>query len=186
MRRRWIPGACFLLAASLAAAAELAGVEMPDMVTVEGRQLVVNGVGLREKMWVDVYVAGLYLEQKASDARQILDSAQIKHLRMQFVYKKVNTKKLTEAWTEGLEANAPGAMDRLRPGLDQLNSWMEDVTKGDRLSFTSVPGKGLEVVVKGQTKGVIEDTEFASAFWSIFLGEKPPTDKLKDGLLGAG
>jgi len=60
------------------------------------------------------------------------------------------------------------------------------VAKGDVMSFTTAPGKGLEVVVRGQTKGVIEDPAFASAFWSIFLGPKPPTDKLKDGLLGAG
>ena len=186
MRRKMVPLACFLLAASLASAAELAGVTMPDKATVDGRELVLNGLGLREKLWVDVYVAGLYLEHKTSDAQQILGSSAVKHLRMQFVYKKVEAKKLVDAWTEGLAANAGGQMEQLRPGLDRLNSWMEDVVKGDVMSFTAVPGKGLEVTIKGQSKGVIEDPAFASAFWSIFLGAKPPTASLKEGLLGAG
>jgi hypothetical protein len=32
---------------------------------------------------------------------------------------------------------------------------------------------------------VIEDEAFSKAFWAIYLGEKPPTDRLKQGLLGA-
>lgn len=174
------------LAAASAHAGELAGVEMPDGLTVEGRELVLNGMGLREKLWIDVYVAGLYLESRSADAQQILGSEQVKHLRMHFVYKKVATKKLTEAWDEGFAANAGDAAERLRAQREQLNSWMEDVAAGDEMSFTSVPGRGLAVEVRGQTKGVIEGDDFAAAFWSIFLGPKPPTEKLKTGLLGAG
>jgi len=184
--KRWILVSAFLLlAASALPAAELAGVDMPDTVSVDGRQLVLNGMGLREKLWIDVYVAGLYLEHESSDAAEILDSDQIKRLRMHFVYKKVGSKKLTDAWTEGFEANAGDAAEPMRPDLDRLNSWMEDMVKGDEMVFTSIPGRGLEVVVKGTTKGVIEG-EFASAFWKVFLGPKPPTAKLKNGLLGAG
>ncbi len=56
----------WILIASTAFAAELAGVRMSDQVTVDGRTLSLNGLGLREAtaFKVDVYVAGLYLEQK--------------------------------------------------------------------------------------------------------------------------
>lgn len=175
---------CVLCAVVPAAAGELAGVSMPDTSTVDGNALVLNGMGLREKMWIDVYVAGFYLEDKSQDAAAILAADQVKHLRMHFVYKKVGAKKLTAAWTDGLKANAGERMDALATGLTQLNSWMEDVSKGDELVFTSVPGNGLQVEVKGQLKGVIDDEEFSRAFWSIFIGDKPPTEKLKRGLLG--
>lgn len=178
---------CLLLALFLApatSAAELAGVEIPDSVTVDGTELQLNGMGLREKMWIDVYVAGLYLESKSTDAQQIVDSDQIKRLDMKFIYKKVGTKKLTGAWTDGLKANESERFADFADDLATLNSWMEDVVRGDDMIFTTVPGKGLRVEVKGQEKGVIEDAEFAKAFWSIFLGAKPPSDKFKRGLLG--
>jgi len=40
---------------------EVAGVKMPDTVTVEGKTLKLNGMGLRKKVMFKVYVAGLYL-----------------------------------------------------------------------------------------------------------------------------
>jgi hypothetical protein len=61
---------------------------------------------------------------------------------------------------------------------------MDDMQKGDVMSFTATPGKGLEVVVRGDVKGVIEDESFAKAFWSIWLGPEPPNTGLKEGLLG--
>jgi hypothetical protein len=185
MKRMIAQGALVLLAATPAPAAELGGIEMPGTITLEGRQLVLNGMGLREKLWVDVYVAGLYLERRSTDAEEILSSGQAKHLRMHFLYKKVGAKKLTDAWSEGFEANAGEAAARLRPDLERLNSWMEDIAAGDEMTFTAVPDKGLEVTVKGARRGVIEGDEFASAFWKIFLGRRPPTEKLKTGLLGA-
>lgn len=184
MRRRILSGLCLLWLVAPASAGELAGVSMPDSVTVEGKTLALNGMGLREKLWIDVYVGGLYLEQKSADAEEIMDSEQIKHLHMQFLHKKVGTKKLTGAWSDGLKANARDQLDQLQDGLGQLNSWMEEMVKGDEMAFTSIPGQGLLVEVKGEKKGVIDDEQFSMAFWSIFLGEKPPTDKLKQGLLG--
>ena len=55
-------------------AATLAGVTLPDSTQVAGKTLVLNGVGLRTKFVVKVYVAGLYLEQKSSDPNAILKS----------------------------------------------------------------------------------------------------------------
>jgi hypothetical protein len=188
MRRTRVVGAVLLLAVGCLAApaAEVGGVTFSETATAGGKDLVLNGVGLREKLWIDVYVAGLYLERKTSDSQEVLSSAQVKHLRMQFVYKKVTAKQLADAWSEGFSANAGPSSATLRPKLDELCSWMVDMGRGDEMAFTTVPGQGLEVQVRGQTKGRIAGDDFARAFWSIFLGDRPPTEKLKKGLLGAG
>ena len=185
MKRLFLTALCTLFAVTLSMAGELSGVEMADTVSVDGKELMLNGMGLREKMWIDVYVAGLYLESKSDDAQQILDSDQTKYIRMHFLYKKVGAKKLVAAWNDGVKNNAAAPMDELKSGLDQLNSWMVDLTKNDEMIFTSTPGKGLAVEVKGEQKGVIEDEPFSKAFWAIFLGQKPPTAQLKQGLVGA-
>ena len=66
-------------------AATLAGVTLPDSVQVGGKTLVLNGLGLRTKFVVKVYVAGLYLEQKSSDANAIVKTDAPKRLVMQFM-----------------------------------------------------------------------------------------------------
>jgi hypothetical protein len=177
---------CLALSAGIALSAELEGVSMPDQVTVDGKQLLLNGMGLREATFlkVDVYVAGLYLETRSSDPQEILDSAQAKRIVMHFVYKKVEQKKIAKGWTEGLEANTGERFARYRAPLERLNGWMEDMVAGDTMMFTAVPGKGLEVVVKDQAKGTIDDEEFAREFWAIWLGANPPNAGLKTGLLG--
>jgi len=185
VRRTYLIALCTLFAVTVPLAGELSGVDMPDTVSVDGKELTLNGMGLREKMWIDVYVAGLYLESKSDDAQQILESDQTKYIRMHFLYKKVAAKKLVAAWDDGIANNAADQKAKLKSGLDQLNSWMVDLGKGDEMIFMATPGKGLAVEVKGEQKGVIEDEAFAKAFWAIFIGGKPPTDKLKKGLLGA-
>lgn len=166
--------------------AELEGVTMPDRIVVDGRELVLNGMGLREATFfkVDVYVAGLYLEERSSDPARILDSAGIKRIVMHFVYSRVDREKLIEAWEEGLRENLGSDFDRLRSSLERLDGWMETVQAGDTMVFTALPGRGLEVEVKGRVKGVVADSDFARLFWAVWLGPEPPNPGLKRGLLG--
>ena len=39
------------------------GVQMPDEVTVDSQKLVLNGMGMRKKWLISVYMAGLYLKK---------------------------------------------------------------------------------------------------------------------------
>ena len=50
-----------LAAVPASSAREVAGVTLPDTVSVEGKTLKLNGAGLRTKVVFKVYVAGLYL-----------------------------------------------------------------------------------------------------------------------------
>jgi Chalcone isomerase-like len=61
-------------------AASLAGVTLPDTVTVGNTQLLLNGLGLRTKFMVTVYVAGLYLAQKSSDADAVVKADEAKRM----------------------------------------------------------------------------------------------------------
>ena len=67
-------------------AATLAGVTLPDTVQVGSTMLVLNGMGIRTKYMVKVYVAGLYLEQKSSDPGAIIKADAPKRIVMQFVH----------------------------------------------------------------------------------------------------
>lgn len=172
------------LAAAPVTAGSLAGVELPDQLKVGDTTLTLNGLGLREATFlkVDVYVAGLYLPERSSDAEAILDSEAPKVLHMHFV-RKVGREDITKAWIEGFEKNAEAAIGSLRDRIDRLNGWMQDMSKGDTIRFTW-DGSGTAVAVNGVEQGVIEGAGFARGLFAVFLGPEPPNPGLKTGLLG--
>lgn len=163
-------------------AGELAGVTMPDSATVGGKSLVLNGMGLREKYFIDVYVGGLYAPAKSNDAGKLISEDVPKRIVMHFVYSEVGKEKLTGAFVDGFDS--VGASTSQKAGLDKLNGMMETVQKGDVIQLDYVPGTGTTVTVKGAKKGTIEGVEFMKALWGVYLGPSPPTGALKKGMLG--
>lgn len=175
--------ALFLVAPPAASAAEVAGVTMADRVEVDGQSLVLNGMGLREKFFVDVYVAGLYLPAKQRSETAIFGSDTPRRLVMHFVHD-VTKDQVCEAWQDSLKGNRPNAPAALAADFDTLCGWMEDVTEGEEMVFTYLPETGTTVTVRGEEKGTIEGKEFADALYASWIGDKPATGKLKKGLLG--
>jgi hypothetical protein len=174
-----------VLLALPASAEKLAGVSLPDQVEVQGRTLVLNGLGLREAtvLMVDVYVAGLYVQTKSSDPATLLRADQPKQLVMRFV-RSVSKEKLTEAWTDGFAKNAGDKREALAAGLATLNGAMTDVKKEDRITLTYLPESGVTVNVKGNDAAVSPGDDFQRVLFSIWLGPNPPNPSLREGLLG--
>lgn len=190
MRPRLVPVALLLglalagVAVVPAGAAALAGVTLTDQTPVEGQNLMLNGIALRSKAIFKVYVAGLYLPAKQTDAAAVMAADTPRQMVMHFV-RSVGAGKVNEGWSEGLAANTPAASAEVKAGFDTLMKAMEDVEEGDRLVFTYVPEKGTTVSVKGKDKGTIAGKAFADALLACWIGPKPgPGEDFKKGLLG--
>jgi len=173
---------CFAVA-SAASAREVAGVTLPDTVSVEGKTLKLNGAGLRTKMVFKVYVAGLYLETPSKDAATVISSDQVRRMHLS-ILRSLDRSKITEAISEGFEKNSKAQLPALKARLDRLNSMIPNVEKGDQILLTYVPGRGTVVSAKNVEKGVIEGKDFADALFSVWLGANPVQPDLKKGLLG--
>src|SRR5258708_458416 len=93
-----------ILVASPCLAAELNGVTMPESVTIDGKELKLNGMGLRTKAFFKVYVAGLYLEAPSPDAEKILAADSARRVEMQ-MKRDLAKHKITEAIHDGVERN---------------------------------------------------------------------------------
>jgi hypothetical protein len=166
-----------------ASAGSLAGVTVPDSVQVDGDRLVLNGMGLREKFFIDVYVAALYLPRAERSEQSIFAADEKRQVVMHFVYD-VTGEQMCEAWADSLEANRPNANAALKKDFDTLCSYMESVEEGDTMTFTYVPGEGTTVSVRGEEKGTLGDKAFADAMFASWIGQHPATGKLKKGMLG--
>jgi hypothetical protein len=164
---------------------ECKGVSFPDQAQVEGSNLMLNGLGMRQAtaLKVNVYVAALYVAKPSSDANALLASSTPSELILQFV-RNVGADDIRKGWSEGFEKNAKDQLPALKERIAELNGWMADVKSGERLTFIRKPGAGLQVDVKGAMKGTIKGDDFAKAFLSIWLGADPPNPELKVGLLG--
>ncbi|HEY5998777.1 MAG TPA: chalcone isomerase family protein [bacterium] len=184
----------FALAAAVAAAAAMfasdtlaavvKGVTFPDSVAIGGRECRLNGVGVRTKFIVSVYLGALYVATPTADGVAAIAADEPKRTVLHFVHSKVEAEKIREAWREGFAANAGAALPQLKERLERFAGWFdEDLHKDERIELTYVPGKGTEVAVKGKVRGTIEGADFMRALWSVWLGEKPVDGGLKEGML---
>jgi hypothetical protein len=164
-------------------AASLAGVTLPDTATIGGKPLVLNGIGLRSEFMVKVYVAGLYLPQKSSDASAIIKADEPKRLVMQFLHD-ASKKQMTDAFDESFKDNDASAEKAMKPDVDQLLGVLEDVKVGEQMVFTYIPGTGTTVAIDGKDKLTVAGAPFSQLVFSVWLGPKPPTANLKKGVLG--
>jgi hypothetical protein len=173
----------FLFTAATAFAGTKGGVSLPDETQVAGKTLVLNGMGIREATVfnVKVYVAGLYLPAKSTDASAILGQDQPWRLTSKFV-RDVDREKMVDAWKEGFEKT--GDEKALGDRISKLTGFMQDLHEGDTMTYTYVPGQGTTVEINGSAKGTIPGADFAHALLSIWLGPNPPNASLKAGLLG--
>ena len=170
------------LVAFPATAKDVDGNQVPDTVTREGKTLRLIGAGIRTKWMFNVYVGALYAEKPTFNAANLIKSDQVKAMDMHLL-RDVGKDKIVESIREGFEKQSKAQIPALQARLDQLAAAVPDLKKGDVLTLTYVPEKG--VVVAGAAKEtVIPGKDFADALFSVWLGPDPVDADLKRKLLG--
>jgi chalcone isomerase-like protein len=163
-------------------AGELAGVSMPHVLSVAGRQLRLNGMGVGTKAFFKVYVIGLYLERPTPDARTAIRNDDAKRIVL-VMLRDVSREKFVQAVEKGMMRNSGLAMPTFRARLDLLEHALPALQKGNALDFTYLPGIGT--VVRGQGREMkIPGKDFADALFSVWLGSEPSNAALQHQLLG--
>jgi len=178
---------CLSLFCAIASAAELSGVFIDDEIkTSSGETLVLNGIGLREKFWIDVYVGALYLPSKSTDVAEILSRPGPWRVQMDFIYKEVTPKQIIEIWHEGFEKNQKSeTLEQLQERIDQFYSYFNsNVMAKEQYAFDYIPQQGVRVTRNDKQLGLIPGEDFKNALLEIWLGNRPADKKLKKGMLG--
>lgn len=172
-----------LTAPAAASAREVAGVSLPDSVTVEGAgPLALNGAGIRKKFIIKVYVGALYVAQASKDAEAILKADAPRRVRLVFL-RDVDRKAILGAFKEGFEKNSAAELATLLPQLDRLGGAIGDVKEKGEILFTYVPGIGTTVTGPAGTV-TVEGKGFADALLRNWIGAHPADGDLKKGMLG--
>lgn len=164
----------------------VAGVDLPDRVTLgtEGPELLLNGAGIRKKLFIKVYVGALYLPGKRNDPAQILASQGPKRVAMHFLHGEVSREKIVNAWTEGFARNlSADGLAAVKSRLLRFNDLFRTMVRGDVIHLDYRPSTGTTVWINDEHQGTIEGEDFYRALLGVWLGESPADDALKKAML---
>lgn len=164
------------------------GAVIPRTLEFKNKELSLNGVGQRSKMFTELYVQALYLSQLSQDPHFILDSDTEMAIRIQISSPLVTSKKLSKALEKGMEKSV-GAQGILKfsDKLLQLEALIgrEETKKGDAFNLFYSPAETAILIYKNnQYEGKIDGFEFKKAFFGIWLSDNPVDKALKQELLG--
>ncbi|MGE5089824.1 MAG: chalcone isomerase family protein [Candidatus Levyibacteriota bacterium] len=166
-------------------ALDIGGVHLDDKASVGGTELVLNGAGIRKKLFFKVYVGSLYLPGKASSTQDVLAQAP-RRIQMNML-RSLTADQLVEALVDGLKDNTTEAeRTAIKSQTDALVSIMKsfkEVSEGSVVSLDFVGGV-TRVVLDGKERGEIGGDAFGRALTEIWLGEHPVQPDLKKAMLG--
>jgi hypothetical protein len=169
-----------------AGAAEVAGVKIDDKARVGSGDLVLNGAGLRKRVFFQVYAIGLYLPQKATSAAAVLEQKGPKRVAIHML-RDVGADAFTEALADGIRANHSEAEAKaLEPKVQALGAIMAQVKEAKKGMAIALDWNGdTRLLVNGSAAGQpIAGEDFYRALLRIWIGDKPVQDDLKKALLG--
>lgn len=184
--------ACLGFALSLAGSAqavEVGGLKFDDTAKVAGKELKVNGAGVRTRFGFKVYALVLYLPEKKDSPAGVLDSVGPRRFHLGLL-REVTGDELGQAFIAGITANTDKA-ERSKY-VNQLTQFGEAFVnipkgvKGDVITVDWLPDTGTVMTFNGKPIGEpMKDIAFYNAVLKIWLGDKPVDSSLKPQLLGA-
>ncbi|TDN85218.1 chalcone isomerase-like protein [Salegentibacter sp. 24] len=164
---------------------EIGGVTLPDVLEYGSQEIELNGAGVREKFWMDMYAGGLYLTNKSENALEILTKDEAMAIRLHIVSKMITSERMMEAVNEGFKNATDGNTAPIFTEIKKFISFFEDeINKGDVFDIVYLPSRGSVVYKNGKELGSIQGMEFKKALFGIWLSNRPADEDLKEGLLG--
>lgn len=170
--------------ASASAQTKAAGVTLPNTQSFEGEKLVLNGVGVREKFWMDMYAGALYVQSKSNSGEKIMAANEPMAIKIHIVSKLISSDKMIDAVNEGFQSSTNGDTSALSSEIEKFKSFFkEEITKNDVFDIVYLPKQGVTVYKNGTKKGVVKGLDFKKALFGIWLSSSPADEKLKNGML---
>lgn len=185
MRLATISGAALGVAWSVTLPAqELEGVHVPEHVTVQDTALVLNGAGVRWKLFVKAYVGALYLPEPARAPDQVIAAPGPKCIRL-VLLRDVEAGTMVEELLARFRANSSDeTYGLLRERIDQLNGALPNFRTGDIVRLDLADAERTDFWVNDALVASFIGEDFQAAVLRLWLGDRPADEKLKRALLG--
>ena len=168
---RWLVLAMAVIAGT-AQARVLAGVRLPEAISLQGRELLLDHMELKKKLFFELYVWGLYLERTPDSTQQAIAFQGPKQLQLHF-RRSIKREQLMEAFRNFLSNSRALRTAEMRYQSELLVQSLQGVHKGDTLLITYLPEMGLLISGEGSRGAMIPGKAFADALFDAWLKENP-------------
>lgn len=169
---------------------ELDGVKVPTVLKIKEEnlktKLILNGCGIRDKMWISLYVQALYLTEKSSDPVSILNSNEPMAIKLHVTSSLITSQKLIDAFREGVKKSLTGKMSDIQDMMATFTSYLNrPIKENDVYDFVyNNVNENLTVYINNDKIGDVNGFAFKRAFFGVWLEEKCADKTLKKRLLG--
>jgi len=176
-----------LMMASVAPAMELEGVNVPETLKAGDKLLVLNGAGVRQAFFNDVYVGGLWTESAKKDGNEIAKAEESMAIRIHVLNDFfASSKNISNAFKKGFRFALPRwDISPVKEELDRLLAAFSDEIKDhEEFDLIYIPQKGTSIYKEGVLKDTIPGNEFKRLLFGIWVSDKfTVNEDLKEGML---
>lgn len=171
---------------NLTAQTKIGGVIMPNVVKAGDEYLKINGGGIREKMFLDLYIGVLYLREKSNSASTIINADEPMAIKMRVVSGMVSKDNMEEAIRTGFEKSTGNKVAPIQTKIDQLitSGFKDEIKVGDIFDLIYLPATGTTLHKNNTAVVTIKGLDFKKALFGIWLCDQPADANLKNKMLG--
>lgn len=165
---------------------KISGNVMPNVMKVGDEYLKMNGGGIREKMFIDLYVGVLYLQEKTSNASTIINADKPMAMKIKIISGMVDNDNFEEALREGFDKATNNNIAPIEERMEKMitEGFKDDIQTNDIYDLVYQPGKGCSLYRNDKFLVTVKGLDFKKALFGVWLGEDPADSSLKDDLLG--
>jgi hypothetical protein len=170
-----------------AEARTIGGIEMEESMSLDSKTLILNGAGIRSKLLMDMYVAGLYLHKKTSDYMKIIDQDEDMSIKIKITSNLITSDKFKEACEEGFLRTTNGNTAPYRAKIDlAYTAFSQKFSVGDVYDISYIKGKGTQFSKNGKLITRVDGLDFKKVLFGIWIIDNPShkCEDLRQGMLG--
>lgn len=163
--------------------AEIDGVVFKDKLPVSSYILPLRGYAVLNYMLViKAYAGAFYIGSGIPADMALSETPKILEL---YYFHKISADDFKKSTIAMIKKNTkPDEYIRISADLEKFNSFYKNISPGDRYRAEYYPGSGITLYLNSKPLGTINNSEFAKAFFSIWIGSNPIDKKFRDILLG--
>lgn len=164
----------------------IGGTTMPNVVKVGNEYLKINGGGVREKMFISLYVCALYLPTKSSNAEEIIKEDGVMGVKIKIVSGMVDNENFEKALRDGFNKATNNNIEPIKERMEIMMSegLKDDIKTGDVYDLIYEPSKGCTLIKNNISLVTVKGLDFKKALFAIWLGNQPANENLKNKMLG--
>lgn len=149
--------------------------QFPQVETVGGHHLILNGYGERERWFMNVYGCALYAPRKTSSPKYLMTQSTPSAIRI--LVKVSPPPEPPDRWEETFQAELSNEL------FSRMISVYEDLEAGDVLLFAYAPGHGTRAFLNGRILFRDPGHDLMHGLLDQWLGPRPVSSNLRRLLL---